>query len=115
MAINQLTHLYNSGILDAVDPAAISVLPNWQDPAYTLMERGRAYLDVNCAHCHNARGVASDANLVFGYETPFRDTNIGGRKNAILNKMKSGQMPRIGTSIVHDEGLELIREYINSL
>ena len=114
-SINQLTHLYNAGILDAVDPASISVLPNWQDPAYTLEERGRAYLDVNCAHCHNARGVASDANLLFSYETSFGDTNIGGRKNAILNKMKRGQMPRIGTSIVHDEGLELIREYINSL
>lgn len=114
-AINQLKHLSNSGILDAADPTSIPVLPGWQDTTYPLKERGRAYLDVNCAHCHNARGVAADSKLIFSYETSFGNTNIDGKKKAIVNKMKSGQMPRIGTSIVHDEGLELIREYINSL
>jgi uncharacterized repeat protein (TIGR03806 family) len=115
-AINQLTHLYNSGILDEVaDPASISVLPDWESGSYPLQERARAYLDVNCSHCHNSSGVAADAKLNLNYETSFGNTNIGDKKNAIVNKMKRGQMPRIGTSIVHEEGLELIRSYINSL
>jgi uncharacterized repeat protein (TIGR03806 family) len=117
-AINQLTHLYNSGILDGVaDPAIIPRLPDWQSGSYSLEERGRAYLDVNCAHCHNSNGVASDAKLNLNYETSFGNTNIGDndKKKEIVNKMKRGQMPRIGTSVVHEEGLELIRSYINSL
>jgi uncharacterized repeat protein (TIGR03806 family) len=115
-AINQLTHLYNSGILDEVaDPASISVLPDWESDSYSLQERARAYLDVNCSHCHNSDGVASDAKLNLNYETSFGNTNIGDKKKAIVNKMKRGQMPRIGTSIVHEEGLELVRSYINSL
>jgi uncharacterized repeat protein (TIGR03806 family) len=115
VAVNQLTHLYNSGILDEIEPASIPSLPGWQSGSYTLEERARAYLDVNCSHCHNSNGVASDARLNFNYETSFGKTDIGDRKNEIVNKMKRGEMPRIGTSLVHEEGLELIRSYINSL
>jgi uncharacterized repeat protein (TIGR03806 family) len=113
--VNQLMHFHHLGILDIADPATIPVLPDWQNNSYSLEERARAYLDVNCAHCHNPNGNASDANLSFRYETSFGDSNIGDKKKSIVNKMKRGQMPRIGTSIVHEEGLELIRSYINSL
>jgi uncharacterized repeat protein (TIGR03806 family) len=113
--INQLTHFHHLGILDIVDPTTIPVLPDWQDNSYSLEERARAYLDVNCAHCHNPDGMATDANVNFVYETSFGSTNIGDKKRVIVNKMKRGEMPRIGTSIVHEEGLELIRSYINSL
>jgi mono/diheme cytochrome c family protein len=114
-AVNQLTYFYNSGILEAVDPHTTPELPAWNDASYTLAERGRAYLDVNCAHCHKSGGIASDAALFFDYDKSFHDTGINSKKKAIVDKMKSGQMPRIGTSIVHDEGLELIRKYIDSL
>lgn len=113
--INQLVYFFDSGILNAADPASIPVLPAWHSGTYTLNERARAYLDVNCAHCHNPDGVASNTKLIFSYETPIGNTNIKERKNAIRNQFESGGMPRIGTSIVHEEGLELIRTYIESL
>jgi uncharacterized repeat protein (TIGR03806 family) len=114
-AINQLTHLYNVGILDAPHSAAIHALPDWQDTSQPLKERARAYLDVNCGHCHNASGVAADSRLSLSYETAFGNTNIRSRKNAILSRMRTGEMPRIGTSIVHEEGLKLIESYMRSL
>jgi uncharacterized repeat protein (TIGR03806 family) len=114
-AVNQLTHLYSVRVLEEVDPASIPVLPRWKDSGLALDERARAYLDVNCAHCHNTQGIASGTKLNFAYDTPFESTNIPKRKNAIISKIKSGQMPKLGTSIVHEEGLELIIAYMKSL
>jgi uncharacterized repeat protein (TIGR03806 family) len=114
-AVNQLGHLHNSGVLDAASSANIPALPDWKNGALSLSERARAYLDVNCAHCHNSHGVASDTRLNFSYETSFGDTNINDRKKAILDRLRRGEMPRLGTSILHKEGLDLIESYIKSL
>lgn len=115
-AINQLTHLYNEGILDQVDHASISVLPAWQDAAtYTLAQRARAYLDINCAHCHNPLGMASDRGLNLNYEADLGSTNIPDNKSRIIERMETLEMPFIGTTVVHTEGLELIKDYMERL
>ena len=62
---NQLSHWSTIGILDgAPEPEAAPALPAWDDVAHaTLDERARAYLEVNCAHCHNPNGPANDSGL----------------------------------------------------
>lgn len=115
-SINQLTYLYNEGILNQVDHTSVTALPDWQDAGkYTLAQRARAYLDINCAHCHNPLGMASDRGFNLNYEADLGTTNIPDNKNRITEKMETLEMPFIGTTEVHTEGLELIKDYMESL
>ena len=58
--VNQLAHMEAQGILAGVpgDLAAIETVADWQDTAAPLENRAKAYLDSNCAHCHNPGGFA---------------------------------------------------------
>ncbi len=115
--INQLQYLSNQNKIDL--PAfALSSLPKWDYASFTTEQRARAYLEVNCAHCHNEAGLAASTGLRFGFEIPFTQTKISQRKNEMVRRMEwtsDGKMPKLGTTIVHDEGLELIKRYINTL
>jgi uncharacterized repeat protein (TIGR03806 family) len=52
------------GLLDRGSSAEAPRAPNAYDPASgTLEARARAYLDVNCAHCHNPQGPAHTSGL----------------------------------------------------
>jgi len=57
---NQLAHWQDTGLLsDAPDLEQIPVMSVYDDPSTgTVAERARAWLHVNCAHCHNPRGSA---------------------------------------------------------
>lgn len=110
--INQLLHLQNTGVIAAVDAGRFSQLPNWQNEKYSITERVRAYLDVNCAHCHSDKGSCAVSSLRFDYELPLADTRIEKRKDRIVNMMEKGRMPRIGTTIVDAEAIALIKKYL---
>jgi len=122
---NQLQDFIDKTILiDAPIISDIDVLPTWNDTSYTLEERSRAYMDVNCASCHQSGGF-HDSNLVanrlqLNYETPFTDSNIDSWKDEIVFRMGispefSISMPLVGTTILHQEGIQLIEDYINTL
>lgn len=113
--INQLLHLKNAGVFADVDPTHYTMLPSWEDQSHTLEQRGRAYLDVNCAHCHSDGGVAG--RLVFrpAYETPFDETYLRKYKKLILIDLEKKKMPKLGTTIVHSEAIELLRKYFETL
>ena len=113
--VNQLFHFQQQGILDPMNPTAFGSLPDWQDQSISLSQRARAYLDVNCAHCHNPGGFARRTHIYFPYEASFHDTKIGYIREGIPSVMAEGKMPLIGTTIVDEEGLALIRAYIRSL
>ena len=119
--INQLQDFIDHGYLSgSPDVATIDALPDWEDTSYTLEERGRAYFDVNCAHCHTAGGFCEiESTLRLDYETPFAESKILERQNQIVNRMQyynaGFSMPFIGTTIVHTEGFNLIKAYIDSL
>ncbi len=113
--INQLKYFQSNSLIGAGDLSGVATLPDWQNPSYTLEQRARAYLAVNCAHCHNPNGFCAAANFNAGYETPFASTNISDKKKLIVQYMKQGRMPLLGTTVVHKEGLALVQEYINSL
>jgi len=118
---NQLQDFINAGHLSNLsDPSSVTTLPNWEDTSYTIEERSRAYFDVNCAHCHSDGGYCEfQSELRLTYETPFAESMILERKGSIDNRMRNYNpgisMPLIGTSIVHSEGYDLIRQYLNSL
>ncbi len=140
---NQLAHWSALGILKGA-PAPEQAPRNavWNDPATgTLEERALGYLDANCAHCHNSKGLAGPTLLNFTldqalihrpgvYHRPTAAGNASrGRNYAIvpgnpdasflLTRLGSThafiRMPQIGRTVVHDEGVELIKEWILSL
>lgn len=118
--VNQLQKLSDSNMLNGLSsPNDVAVLPNWEDQSYSLSERTRAYLDVNCAHCHSPGGFCEEILMDLRYETPFEDSGIYDLRYGILGftsfYSEGVSMPLIGTSMVHDEGYALIEEYVNSL
>jgi uncharacterized repeat protein (TIGR03806 family) len=64
--VNQLTRLTGLGHLAGApeDPADAPRAPVWDDPETgTLDQRARAWLDINCAHCHSQVGPARTSGL----------------------------------------------------
>ena len=120
--LNQLQSLINSDLIEGLsDPSTVSVLPKWDDDVnYTLEERARAYFDINCAHCHIEGGFCElQSPLRLDYERSFDDSNIQIRRNSIINRISAYNqgfsMPLIGTTIIHDEGVALILEYLDTI
>ena len=141
-AQNQLTHLAKIGYLTGLPQlAAVPRNADWRDASEPLDARARAYLDVNCGHCHNPKGPADTTALTFDIETPpdrhlgvckppvaagrgtgdhFYDIVPGHPDDSILPfRMASREpgvmMPEQGRGTVHREGLALIRDWIAAL
>ena len=112
------------------------------DPATgTVDERARAWLDINCAHCHNPQGAARTSGLfldraetnpeTFGVCKPpvAAGRGSGGRAYGIvpgqpdasilLFRIESTEaeikMPELGRNLVDDAGAALIRDWIAQL
>lgn len=133
----QLTTLARLGLIDR-EPVVDYRVPLWGDRTASLNDRARGYLDANCAHCHNSNGSASNSGLFLTYEerAPVRlginkrpvaagrgsgthdfDIAPGDPDGSILiYRLKSLDpgisMPEVGRSIVHDEGVALLSEWI---
>ena len=139
---NQLQHLQRIGYLEGLpEPAQRPRLANWQDAAQaSLDERARAYLDINCGHCHSATGAAVTSGMWMDVSTTDRlklgfckqpiaaGTGTGNHRYDIVpgkadasvlhyrmaSTDPSAMMPELGRSVVHREGVELIAEWINA-
>lgn len=116
-SVNQLTHLQNVAILNQFDVNPVSVMVNYKDSNLPLKDRARAYLDINCSHCHNPNGWEEPANenFDFRYETPLNQTGILDEPFDLNEMITSGEMPFIGTTMLDDEGVALLVDFINSL
>jgi len=117
---NQLAYLESIGIMEGVTSENISTLPDWTDDAtYDILERGRAYIDVNCAHCHQPGGAVTNFNLDFRFETPFDDTGIYANRGEIEARVQSTapvyRMPQLGRTIVHEEAVVMLLEYLEAI
>jgi uncharacterized repeat protein (TIGR03806 family) len=140
--MNQLAYWSKIGSLRGAPPlAAIARGAVWNDPQHPLAARARAYLDVNCAHCHNPRGPANTTGLdlrdrpgaaielgvckapvAAGKGTGGRHFDIvpGAPDASILvyrmeSTMPKVMMPELGRNLVHAEGVALVRQWIASL
>jgi uncharacterized repeat protein (TIGR03806 family) len=139
---NQLAYWSARGLLDgAPAPEDAPSVPKLDDVAASLNDRARAYLDINCAHCHRLEGPASTSGLFLTYgET--REPAWGYKKRPVaagrgsggldydiapgdpeksiliyrMNSVDPGiMMPELGRSTIHTEGVELLREWIKGL
>jgi len=113
--VNQLTYFQKIGILNPMKPTAFSMLPKWKDRSLPDSVRARAYMDVNCAYCHSSKGYAASSFLELDYETPLADSYIKKKGKKIISLMEMGLMPKVGTTIVDQEALAVIKRYIESL
>ena len=115
--LNQINHLQLVGVLNDFETSQIPKIVDYNDLNASLAERGRAYLDMNCAHCHNpdAWDESADEDYDFGYETQLDETNISDNKREIINNLLDEEMPFIGTTIFDQEGVSLVVEFIESL
>jgi len=140
---NQLEYWTRIGYLRGA-PAANQAprVPAWDDAnGGSLEARARAYLDINCAHCHNPEGTANTSGLylTIAQTEPMRlglckvpvSAGLGsGRllfdivqgkpeESILMNRMDSVtpkvMMPELGRTVIHREGVELIRQWIASL
>lgn len=140
-AMNQLEKWIDMGYLENNLPADINTVVAWDDLSQPLDLRTRSYIDINCAHCHSEGGhcdyrplrLAFDENddeinmgVCIDPETPIpgyendKLVTPGDADNSILffrmsTTKEQYRMPLIGRSLAHDEGVELVREWINSL
>lgn len=138
---NQLAAMAASGRLTGLPdltavPANADVLSD-----APLPERARAYLDINCGHCHNPKGAADTSGLHLDMATVnTRELGIckppiaagqgtGGRAYSIVPgdpddsiivfRMETNdpgaRMPELGRSLQHAEGIELVSDWIAGL
>ena len=120
---NQLQSFINNGHLSNLsDIATVQSLPNWEDTTVSEDRRVRAYFDVNCAHCHTAGGYHNENffdALNLDYETSFDDSNIYDQRSSILTRIQTSiegySMPYLGVTSPHQEALDLIVPYLESL
>ncbi|MCX8476426.1 MAG: hypothetical protein MT490_11580 [Sphingomonas sp.] len=136
----RLQKLLAAGMLDRL-PADAPRVARWDDPAARLEDRARAYLEINCAHCHNTAGAASNSGLFLdlrrsdpvalgvrkrpvaaGRGSGDRDFAIApGEPDAsiLIYRMESVDpgiaMPELGRATVHAEGVALLREWIAAM
>lgn len=114
---NQISHLQSVGILNNFQVSQVSQIVDYKDLNVPLAERARAYLAMNCAHCHNPNAWTESAerDFDFRYETPLDQTGILYEKDKITEALAEGIMPFIGTTIIDQEGVNLIIEFVESL
>ena len=137
---HQLAAMLRAGMLDRA-PADAPRIARWDDLSAPLDSRARAYLEINCAHCHNPAGAASNSGLFLDWRQPFgvslgilkRPTAAGrgsgnldfaiapGNASAsfMIFRMESTDpgiaMPELGRATVHREGVALIRQWIDAM
>lgn len=137
---NQLEYWSRVGALHGAPAAkAAPKVAVWDDPhSGTVDERARAWLEINCAHCHNPNGPARMTGLdltasqvgpyQFGvYRAPVATgPGSGGldydivpgrpEESILVHRISStdskAMMPELGKRLVHEEAVELIRQWV---
>jgi len=115
--VNQLEYLERKGKLERTYGAQIAPAVDYRNEREPLDGRARAYLDINCAHCHQPSGTAYATRLDLRLETPIHRTEILPKQGKIAYRMTTEgdlHMPRIGTTVRHEEGIKLVLDYIKN-
>ncbi|MGB0870721.1 MAG: hypothetical protein ACPGSD_14075 [Flavobacteriales bacterium] len=112
---NQLQHFQDLGMMENFDHASISVLPDYFDNQFSLEDRGRAYFELNCAHCHNPNGFCNQKPFDFRYLTPIENTLLKEKKGPIKTVISKQRMPLIGISTLDEEGYKLVQDFLNAI
>ena len=138
---NQLVHLQNVGFLAGLPQTGI--IPQnaaWTDDKASVEALSRSYLAINCSHCHSPVGPADTSGLYLEPDTigpnlglcklPIAagagsgnlswGINPGAPEDSILwyrlnNAKPDEMMPEIGRSLIHQEGVDLIAQWISEM
>lgn len=117
LSLNQIEHLQSVGVLNNFSVNLVSQIVDYNDASVSVENRARAYMDLNCSHCHNptAWEASADVDLDFSYKTSLNNTGILQEVDRIESLITQGEMPLIGTTILDEEGVNLIVQYLESL
>ncbi|ASK36477.1 hypothetical protein CEK62_09030 [Alcanivorax sp. N3-2A] len=158
--VNQLQYWIEHGLLSGAPELEINGqgvatnierLPRWNVPgdggevagsAADVEQRLRAYLEVNCQHCHNDRGAASNTGYYLdhfravdaGYGICKKPTATGGgscgRQHVVVpgssddsivtcrlaaEQDPERMMPPIARSVAHDDAVALMKQWIDTV
>ena len=115
--VNQLQYLQSLDLLNSFDHNRLASLPDYTTSSTSLSDKARAYLDMNCAHCHNPSGYPDSARREFDFrlETPLSQAGILQNKKKISRVVGNGEMPYLGTTTLDVEGDNLMKKYLDSL
>lgn len=138
--MDQLAKWQSMGYLAPGSPDVIDAVVRWDDPNVNLHDRVRAYVDMNCAHCHAEDSHCDYRPMRFAWNETIDPVNLGvcvepeeevipalthivssgnpGRSMMhyrLASTDESVRMPLLGRTVVHDEGLALITAWIESL
>lgn len=139
---NQLEKWVSLGYLKGLpDMQQVPKMVAYNDTSASINDRARAYLDINCAHCHRMNGPAYTSGLHLNYENNDNEhlgickspvaagKGTGGLmmdivpgkpdESILLYRMASTdagiKMPELGRVLAHDEGVKLIAEWIKNM
>ena len=136
---NQNENLVKMGWLDRAPDAKTP--KSWKDEAASTQDRAQAYLNIHCGHCHNPDGAADTSALILDgshnaainrgvCKTPVAAGGGAGDmlysivpgapdRSILLYRMESSEpdemMPELGRSLIHSEGIALIKQWIREM
>jgi uncharacterized repeat protein (TIGR03806 family) len=138
---NQLLNLDQLGLLDLPEGTDPDSLPRLTDPADVAAppgHRARAYLETNCAQCHQPGGP-TPSGMDLRATTPLEDAGIcnvvpagndlgladprlvapgAPERSVLLGRLARRddlRMPPLGSTVADAEGVELVRTWIEGL
>lgn len=137
---NQLEKWKLMGYINNTLPPVTSIYStvDWRDTSKPLALRARSYLDINCAHCHREGGHCDYTPQRFNFSNtnnytagicltplfqvpdhPYVIKAGDANQSEIIYRLDttegSEMMPIIGRTLIHTEGVQLIKDWINSM
>jgi uncharacterized repeat protein (TIGR03806 family) len=137
---SQLAHWASTGMLTGLPSGSpLPQLVDWREASgVPVADRARSWLHANCAHCHQPRGAARNSGLYLGAEVAepalygvLKSPIAAGRGSGghryditpgrpgdsiLVHRIQSTEpgvmMPEYGRTLVHQEGVDLIRAWI---
>lgn len=139
---NQLQKWIEVGYLQNTLPQNIVSTIDYTDESQPLNLRVRSYLDMNCAHCHQNNSHCDYRPMRFAFSETTSAPNLGicvdtqdmndfpAELSSIVNPGMTARsmlyyrlntteenyrMPLLGRTVIHDEAVQMIEQWINSL
>lgn len=138
---NQLQWWAANGLLAGLPDEGVEKAVDWLDEKAPLDARARAWLDVNCAHCHRAEGPASNSGLFLTWgensevargvlKRPVAAGRGAGdnqfdivpgrpEQSILITRVASTEpgvmMPELGRALTDERAVEMLRQWILTL